>query len=40
MNLEENKKNVIAFKETAYEGNPKDAIQQIPPESANPNTMY
>ncbi|MBR9920878.1 MAG: hypothetical protein GYB31_08560 [Bacteroidetes bacterium] len=81
MNLEQNKKNAIAFYKTAYEGNPQktvdlyvgkeyiqhqiwpgndeyitmdffrfdtngkicehwDAIQQIPDESANPNTMY
>lgn len=72
MNLEENKKNAIAFYKAAYEGNLValhthqtwpgneeyvtmdffrfdengkicehwDAIQQIPPESANPNTMY
>ena len=28
MNLEENKKNAIAFYKAAYEGNPKDAVQQ------------
>lgn len=28
MNLEENKKNAIAFYKIAYEGNPKDAVQQ------------
>ena len=28
MNLEENKKNAIAFYKTAYEGNPNDAIEQ------------
>ena len=27
MNLEENKKNAIAFYQTAYEGNPKLAIE-------------
>ena len=27
MKLEENKKNAIAFYKTAYEGNPKDAVQ-------------
>ena len=27
MNLEENKKNAIAFYKTAYEGNPKDAVR-------------
>jgi len=29
MNLEENKKNAIAFYRTAYEGNPKAAIEQF-----------
>ncbi len=28
MNLEENKKNAISFYKIAYEGNPKDAVQQ------------
>jgi predicted SnoaL-like aldol condensation-catalyzing enzyme len=28
MNLEENKKNAITFYKTAYEGNPKNAIEQ------------
>ncbi len=28
MNLEENKRNAIAFYKTAYEGNPMDAIEQ------------
>lgn len=28
MNLEENKKNAIAFYKTAYEGNPKEAVEQ------------
>lgn len=69
MDLNENKKNAIAFYKMAYEGNPKkavekyvgdeyktmdffrfdkngkicehwDSIQQIPKNSANPNTMY
>jgi predicted SnoaL-like aldol condensation-catalyzing enzyme len=29
MNLEENKKNAIAFYQTAYEGNPEKAIEQF-----------
>ena len=40
MSLEKNKENAIAFYRMAYEGNPRKAIQQIPKESANPNTMY
>jgi predicted SnoaL-like aldol condensation-catalyzing enzyme len=28
MNLEENKKNAVAFYKTAYEGNPKKAVEQ------------
>lgn len=28
MNLEENKKNAIAFYKTAYEGNPKKAVKK------------